>query len=99
MRRILAQFSKKKELLQKLTTKSTIFKLKMEKMEALSRIVKKTVCIHQGHRRLGHRDSTAIKRLMNEGLATRIKMTECGDEIVCEHCIVLKTSWFRRNFL
>ena len=24
---------------------------------------------------------------MNEGLATRIKMTACGNETVCEHCI------------
>lgn len=64
-----------------------MFKLRTAEIETSTRVANVATCIHQWHRRLGHRDSVAIKRLINEELATGIKVTTCSDEIVCEHCI------------
>ena len=44
-------------------------------------------CIHIWHRRLGHRDPNAVKRIDKEGLATGIHVRECGVMIQCEHCV------------
>lgn len=48
---------------------------------------RETVCLHQWHRRLGHRDPAAIKRLINEELSTGIRVSTCSEEVVCESCI------------
>lgn len=50
-----------------------------------------TTTLHQWHRRLGHRDPTAIKRIINEDLATGIKVSDFKSEI-CEECIKGKLS-------
>lgn len=44
-------------------------------------------CIHQWHRRLGHRDFEALKKLKRDNLVTGIVMTDCGIEERCECCL------------
>ena len=44
-------------------------------------------CHHVWHRRFGHRYTTAIKELADNQLATGIKISDCGRNIVCEDCI------------
>lgn len=58
--------------------------------EATVRVAKMNDCIHQWHRRFGHRDSNALKRLAKEELATGIKISTCSNKMVCKHCIVGK---------
>ena len=43
-------------------------------------------CRHQWHRRLGHRDWTAVERLVKDEMATGIKVSKCNLQIVCECC-------------
>jgi hypothetical protein len=49
-------------------------------------------CLHSWHRRLGHRDIAAIKRLSNDGFSDGIKIVNCGIEQVCECCLEGKMS-------
>lgn len=44
-------------------------------------------CHHVWHRRFGHRYTAAIKELAQKQLATGIKISDCGRNIVCEDCI------------
>lgn len=44
-------------------------------------------CIHNWHRRMGHRDPVAIKSLVNKNLATGIKISDCGQMTTCENCM------------
>ncbi|KMQ90899.1 integrase core domain protein [Lasius niger] len=46
-----------------------------------------TNCIYTWHRRFGHRDPEAIKRLANEGLVSGMKLQACGIKKPCENCI------------
>lgn len=64
-----------------------LFKLEAVKTEESVRMTTTMVCLHQWHRRLGHRDPATIKRLVNKGLALGIKIAPCDDKITCEHCI------------
>ena len=68
-----------------------LFRLKVQNQET-ARTVKKEACIHQWHRRLEHRDPAAIKRLVNEDLATGIKISRFSEEVTCEECIKGKLS-------
>lgn len=65
----------------------SLFKIITAETEASTRLASATKCIHLWHRRLGHRDPEAIKRLVKEELATGIKISNCSDKIACEHCI------------
>ena len=47
------------------------------------------LCVHQWHRRLGHRDIETVKRLGRSG---QIKIVECGSVDRCEVCIKGKLS-------
>jgi transposase InsO family protein len=49
--------------------------------------VKHQNCVHLWHRRLGHRDPNAIKRIRNEDLASGINIDNCDVMMKCEHCI------------
>lgn len=60
---------------------------RLKTVEASTRTVNTEKCIHHWHRRLGHRDLYAIKKLISEDLAIGIKITTCSDNTVCEHCI------------
>ena len=44
-------------------------------------------CQHVWHRRFGHRDFGAIKKLAEKGLATGIQVKECDKLMVCECCV------------
>lgn len=44
-------------------------------------------CQHTWHRRLGHRDSNAISRIMKEEMVTEMKIVDCGVRMVCECCL------------
>lgn len=44
-------------------------------------------CQHVWHRRFGHRDPSAIKILVEKGLASGIKLSDCGRREVCECCV------------
>lgn len=64
-----------------------MFRLNIAEVKESTRVANVATCIHQWHRRLGHRNQTAIKRLIEEKLATGIDITTCCEEIVCEHCV------------
>ena len=44
-------------------------------------------CVHTWHRILGHREPDAIRELANKGLATGIKLRDCGCYVTCECCV------------
>lgn len=44
-------------------------------------------CIHEWHRRLGHRDPEAILELDRSGLASGFRIHPCGIRAVCECCL------------
>lgn len=67
--------------------RGNLFRLRTTKVEASAKVTRVKTCIYLLHRRLGHRDLNAVKRLVKKDLATRIKITECVNETVCEHCI------------
>ncbi|KXJ67761.1 hypothetical protein RP20_CCG014874 [Aedes albopictus] len=43
-------------------------------------------CIHVWHRRLGHRDTRAIERIVRDGLGTGLKMEKCAVNSECGVC-------------
>ena len=49
-------------------------------------------CIHSWHRKLGHRDPEAIRRIVKEILASNIKIEDCGIKEACDTCIQGKLS-------
>lgn len=44
-------------------------------------------CIHQWHRKLGHRDPQAIKKMQTDGMVNELVITDCGIEETCETCM------------
>lgn len=50
------------------------------------------LCVHQWHRRLGHRNLRDIKQMREQGL--KIKTCNCSDD--CEHCMIGKMA--RKSF-
>ena len=44
-------------------------------------------CQHSWHRRFGHRHPVAVKELAEKGLATGIRIKDCGTRETCECCI------------
>lgn len=76
-----------RQVVAKAENSGNMFRLKTIGIEVTARIAYVETCIHQWHRRLGHRDLKAIKHLSKEGIATGIKITACSKEIICEHCI------------
>lgn len=44
-------------------------------------------CIHQWHRRLGHRDPEAIRKMCNEKLVEGLNIVGCGIKEICESCV------------
>lgn len=44
-------------------------------------------CIHQWHRRLGHRDPKAIRKMEADGLVEGMKIVNCNIKESCETCI------------
>lgn len=46
-----------------------------------------TASLQEWHRRLGHRDVKAIRRMTSEGLVTGMIVKGKNDNIVCDHCL------------
>lgn len=44
-------------------------------------------CIHNWHRKLGHRDPEAIKKMHAEGLIDDLKLVDCGIKMSCDTCL------------
>lgn len=44
-------------------------------------------CIHVWHRKLGHRDPEAIRKMFSENMVDNIKIIDCGIKEVCETCV------------
>lgn len=49
-------------------------------------------CLHQWHRKLGHRDPDAVQDIIKKKLATGIQITDCGLRAVCECCLEAKAT-------
>lgn len=47
-------------------------------------------CVHDWHRKLGHRDVHVVQDLVQRQLATGIKVRNCGMKITCETCLAGK---------
>jgi len=76
-----------RQVVAKADKNGNLFKLKKTEVETLAKLTREGTCIHLLHRRLGHRDLNAVKRLINEELATGVTITKCASKSVCEHCI------------
>lgn len=70
----------------------SLYRLMNAKSTISAQTATEAACIHKWHRRLGHRDPSAIKRLVSGELATGINIKNCNKNIVCEHCIKGKLS-------
>lgn len=44
-------------------------------------------CVHEWHRKLGHRDVQAVLDLERRQLATGIKVRKCNTNVTCESCL------------
>lgn len=44
-------------------------------------------CIHQWHRKMGHRHPDAIRKMASEGTLDGLEIVECGIKEVCEVCM------------
>lgn len=44
-------------------------------------------CIHKWHRRFGHRDVDAMKKLINHNMVKGMKVDSCKTKLICECCI------------
>ncbi|KFD69490.1 hypothetical protein M514_18362 [Trichuris suis] len=64
-----------------------LFKLKHQLRTDTAFTVKMKACIHTWHRRLGHRDLAAVRKLSDEQLADGIHLAKCDGEVDCEVCI------------
>lgn len=49
-------------------------------------------CEHLWHRRLGHRDSKAVSRIVREKLGHGLEINQCNVSAVCEPCFERKMS-------
>ena len=77
----------KDEVVAEAIQEGNLFRLKNTPLEESARLANVSTCIYRWHRRLGHRDPAAIKRLLSEELATGFNIKGCNDKIiVCEHC-------------
>lgn len=44
-------------------------------------------CIHDWHRKLGHRDPEALRKMQSDGLVEGLNIVECGVKVTCDTCI------------
>lgn len=44
-------------------------------------------CIHDLHRRMGHRDPIAIRKMASDGMIDGLRIVECGIKEVCDVCM------------
>lgn len=44
-------------------------------------------CIHELHRKMGHRDPAAIRKMASNGSINGLKIIECGIQEVCDTCM------------
>lgn len=49
-------------------------------------------CIHELHRKMGHRDPAAIRKMISDGSIENIEIIECGIKEVCDVCMKGKMS-------
>lgn len=69
-----------------------LFRLKQCHMANLVQPAHTDKCQHTWHRKLGHRDPSAIKLLEHKGLANGIKVVDCGIRASCTACVEGKMS-------
>jgi len=72
-----------------------LYRLNCEKANAVKEDSHQN-CIHQWHRRLGHRDSEAVMKLNRDKLADDIRIDACGARMKCISCI--KGKMARQSF-
>ncbi|KAG7196495.1 hypothetical protein KM043_013271 [Ampulex compressa] len=90
---------RRKQAVGRTIQEGNLFRMQTAEPEDSARVVNTKKRFHQWHRRLGDRDSNAIRRLINKELAAEIKLTTCFEEIVCENCITgkLAQTKFRKS--
>lgn len=59
----------------------------IENVQAVAEKHHNSQCLHEWHRKLGHRDPEAIHNLERRDLALGIKIQDCGIRVQCECCI------------
>ena len=64
--------------LYRLNTKEKLYKVMCNNMSN---------CIHKWHRRFGHRNVDAVKKLINHNMVEGMKMNSCKTKSICECCI------------
>jgi len=69
-----------------------LYKLRTEHKALSSMKTHSDNCIHTWHRKLGHRDPDAIRKLVKENMAYGITLQECEIKETCENCIQGKMS-------
>lgn len=73
-------------------SEGNLYKLKTEHKVLSSMKTHSDKCIHAWHKKLGHRDPEAIRKLIKENMAYGIALEDCGIKEVCEDCIQGKMS-------
>lgn len=69
-----------------------LYKLRTAQAALMTNQQHRKNCQHTWHRKLGHRDVSAIKDLTTKELVTGIRIEDCGLHSVCECCIKEKMS-------
>ncbi|KRX12468.1 Retrovirus-related Pol polyprotein from transposon TNT 1-94 [Trichinella nelsoni] len=79
--------SYKKEVVAEAKLDGSLFKLKQKRQIDTALSVHTYTCLHKWHRRMGHRDPEAIRKLNKEKLANGIEICKCNAENDCEICL------------
>ncbi|KRZ77282.1 hypothetical protein T10_265 [Trichinella papuae] len=76
-----------KEVVAEAKLDGSLFMLKRKLQMDTTLSVHTHACLHKWHRRMGHRDSEAVRRLNKEQLVNGIEICECDAENDCEICL------------
>ncbi|KRZ71003.1 Retrovirus-related Pol polyprotein from transposon TNT 1-94 [Trichinella papuae] len=82
--------SYQKEVVAEAKLDESLFKLKQKHQKDTALSVHTYACLHKWHRRMGHRDPEAIRKLNKEQLANGIEICKCDAENDCEICLTGK---------
>ena len=79
--------------------KGDLYRLDCTEIASDAKKVQHENCIHLWHRRLGHRDPEAVKKLCDKQLAVGIKIDSCTAVVKCDSCLKGKMTrkLFRRQ--
>ena len=64
-----------------------LYQLNCSEMVKIAKEDKHSNCIHTWHRRLGHRNSDTIKKIVENNYASGIKINPCDHIMICTSCI------------